>query len=202
MISILYLMGIAWAIAYLLIIRRTHLDRVPAIPLIAVCANMSWEFLFAFAFPEPWGIVAFIWLMLDAIILAQFFLYGSKPERSKRALIVLCCIPLFLALISYDHAFGAGLIGDAIAQNLLMSFLFIFLVLRREGIAGMSVWIGIAKGIGTAAGIVQFALVVEEHAWYPVIALAYALIAMLDALYIALVWRRVSRAGINPLLYA
>jgi hypothetical protein len=44
--------GIFWTITYLLIIRRGFLDHTYGMPLIALCANLTWEFIFSFVFPQ------------------------------------------------------------------------------------------------------------------------------------------------------
>jgi hypothetical protein len=44
--------GVLWTITYLLIIRRGVLDRTYGMPLVALCANLSWEFIFSFVFPH------------------------------------------------------------------------------------------------------------------------------------------------------
>jgi len=43
--------GVLWTVTYLLIIRRGFLDHTYGMPLVALCANLSWEFIFSFVFP-------------------------------------------------------------------------------------------------------------------------------------------------------
>jgi hypothetical protein len=40
--------GTFWALAYVLIIRRGFLDETYGMPFVALCANVSWEFIFSF----------------------------------------------------------------------------------------------------------------------------------------------------------
>ena len=59
--------GAFWALAYVLIIRRGFLDATYGMPLVALCANVSWEFIFSFVHPHgpvqrPVNIV---WFLLD-----------------------------------------------------------------------------------------------------------------------------------------
>ncbi len=72
--------GAFWALAYLLIIRRGFLDETYGMPLVALCANVSWEFIFSFVHPHgpvqrPVNIV---WFLLDLIILFQLLKYGPR----------------------------------------------------------------------------------------------------------------------------
>ena len=72
--------GVLWTVTYLLIIRRGFLDHTYGMPLVALCANLSWEFIFSFVFPHgpvqrPVNIV---WFCLDLIILYQLLRYGPR----------------------------------------------------------------------------------------------------------------------------
>lgn len=62
-----------WTTAYVLIIRRARLDRVPAMPFPATCMNTSWEamMLFEHEFGGLGWITVFVWFALDLVILAQ-----------------------------------------------------------------------------------------------------------------------------------
>src|SRR3712207_6737729 len=72
--------GVLWTLAYLLIIRQGFLDRTYGMPLVALCANISWEFIFAFVYPHdlPQGAVNVVWFSLDVVILFQLLLYGPR----------------------------------------------------------------------------------------------------------------------------
>src|SRR6266487_273578 len=43
--------GIFWTATYILIIRRSFLDHTYGMPLVALCANISWEGIFSFIYP-------------------------------------------------------------------------------------------------------------------------------------------------------
>src|SRR5947209_19406555 len=80
--------GAFWTGTYLLIIRRSSLDHTYGMPLVALCANISWEFLFSFISPPQiiQHIVNLIWFSLDLIILIQLLRYGPRefPDLPKR----------------------------------------------------------------------------------------------------------------------
>jgi hypothetical protein len=71
--------GVLWTLAYLLIIRQGYLDRTYGMPLAALCANLSWEFIFTFVYPHdlPQRAVNVVWLSFDFVILVQLLLYGA-----------------------------------------------------------------------------------------------------------------------------
>lgn len=94
--------AVCWITAYILIIRRSHLDRTYGIPFAAICANISWEFVFSFIYPEytcvsgafpatptvlgrggDFGgtmqeVVNIIWFGLDALILYSYVRFGRR----------------------------------------------------------------------------------------------------------------------------
>jgi hypothetical protein len=80
--------GVLWTITYLLIIRRGFLDHTYGMLLVALCANLSWEFIFSFVFPRgpvqrPVNIV---WFSFDLIIFYQLLRYGPRgfPRLPKK----------------------------------------------------------------------------------------------------------------------
>ena len=44
--------GIFWTLTYVPIIWRGFLDQTYGMPLAALCANLSWEFIFSFVHPH------------------------------------------------------------------------------------------------------------------------------------------------------
>ena len=44
--------GVLWTMVYLLIIKRGFADKTYGMPLPALCANLSWEFIFSFIHPH------------------------------------------------------------------------------------------------------------------------------------------------------
>ncbi len=45
--------GLFWTVTYLLIIRRGFRDQTYGMPLVALCANLAWEFIFSS--PSAWS---------------------------------------------------------------------------------------------------------------------------------------------------
>src|SRR5918995_4954032 len=125
--------GVLWTFAYLLIIRQGFLDRTYGIPAAALCANLSWEFLFSFVYPHdlPQRAVNVVWFTFDLVILVQLLLYGPRefatlPRRLFYAGCALALATAFgtvlavtLELDDFDGAYSA------FGQNLMMSILFV-----------------------------------------------------------------------------
>ena len=61
--------GVSWTLVYILIINRGFQDRTFGMPLTALCANLSWEFIFSFIYPQnpPQNYINITWLAFDII---------------------------------------------------------------------------------------------------------------------------------------
>src|SRR4029078_8279931 len=72
--------GIFWSLAYFLIIRQGFKDRTYGMPLAALCANISWEAIFAFLHPHwpPQLYIHYNSFSLYLVIVFQFLKFGKK----------------------------------------------------------------------------------------------------------------------------
>ncbi|HET7833900.1 MAG TPA: hypothetical protein VFK88_13140 [Gallionella sp.] len=149
--------GTCWIIAYALIIRRGYLDRSYGMPLVAVCVNISWEFIFTFLIPHerPQSYINAGWLLLDLFILGQLLLFWRSdfPKLDKVVFYPFTISALLASFgliytmaVEFDHC-GAY---SAYGQNFLMSILFMIMLFQRNSLLGQSVYIALAKMIGTA----------------------------------------------------
>jgi hypothetical protein len=61
--------GIFWILTYVFIISKGFKDKTYGMLLIALCANISWEFIFSFIFPHmpPQLFINYLWFGLDII---------------------------------------------------------------------------------------------------------------------------------------
>ena len=157
MFSILLLgSGVFWSVTYLLIIRRSILDQTYGMPLVALCANISWEFIFSFIYP-PHSIlliVNLVWFALDVIILLQVLRYGPRDfaDLPKWVFYVgfgLALVTSFFTVLLITLEFQGGVAYTAFGQNLMMSALFIAMLYRRRGLRGQSISIATCKLLGT-----------------------------------------------------
>lgn len=196
--------GIFWSIAYGLIIRRGFRDRTCGMPMAALCLNLSWEFIFAFVFPHrgPQRSIDILWFGLDLVIAYQCLRFGRSGGASvwrKRLF-----YPLFIALLAVS--FGVILFFTrefnnlegyytAFGQNLLMSILFVFMLLDREGIAGQSLYIAAAKMLGTLSASM---IVLRSMASSGLMVFFCIAILGFDLSYIGLLYWKGLSLGINP----
>lgn len=77
-----------WSICYLLLIRRAFKDRVYGMPLIPLCVNISYEFIFGILHPDkpPMNYVNIVWFFIDVVIAYQYLRFGnrSSPPTCRR----------------------------------------------------------------------------------------------------------------------
>lgn len=158
--------GAFWSATYILIIRRGFKDKTFGMPLAALCANISWEAIFAFLTPHepPQLYVNYVWFSLDAVIVWQFLKYGKKEFSNLSywqfygifALGISIAVPMILAInYQLDDEVGAY---AAFGQNLMMSALFVAMLMNRKGITGQSFYIALFKMIGTGLSSLAFFL--------------------------------------------
>jgi hypothetical protein len=196
--------GLFWTLTYLLILRRGYQDKTYGMPVLALCANLSWEFTFSFVFPHPQPqlYINYVWLLFDIGILIQFFLYG-RPAYPRQLpaklfypafLLMLLFSALTIILISYEFDEFIGIYA-AFGQNLLMSVLFISMLLHRNSLKGQSIYIALFKMIGTILPSLLF------YFYFPasyLLIMLYLAILTYDIIYFTMLYHRTLTAGINP----
>ncbi|ARV57256.1 hypothetical protein BZZ01_00205 [Nostocales cyanobacterium HT-58-2] len=151
--------GTFWLVTYIGIIWRGFKDRSLGMPLVALSANIAWEFLFAFIYiPERQLLhyATITWLFFDIPIVLQCFLYGAYDTHSQFmkknfrlifiAAIAICFVILFNLIPELKDTRG---VYSGYGQNLMMSILFVDMILRRDDIRGQSLYIATTKLFGT-----------------------------------------------------
>jgi len=195
--------GILWTCTYLLIIARGFQDRIYGMPVAAMCANFSWEFIFTFLRPAvmPQLVINVLWFGLDLLIVIQYLLYWRKDYPAN--LSPRWFYPMFALMMG--SAFGAVLlitvqlhdtfgIYAAAGQNWMMSILFVVMFLRRNSLAGQSFYIALTKWFGSAISYLGFAV------YQPNALLDFIFVALfvMDAIYAVAVYRKCRDLGVNP----
>ena len=198
--------GVFWTITYLLILRRGFLDKSYGMPMVALCANISWEFIFAFVYPhsKPQLYIDYVWFVFDVGILLQYLAYGRKDFPAALPaklfyptfLLTLSLAALFILFMSWEFEDYNGVYA-AFSQNLLMSVLFIQLLLRRNSHEGQSIYIALSKMVGTLFPSVLLYLYFPDAY---LLNLLYVSIFIFDMIYFILLYFKVKSAGINPWL--
>jgi len=196
--------GIFWALAYVLILRRGFLDRTYGVPLVALCGNLSWEFIFAVVYPSM-GIHAVIngvWLLLDCVIVYQVLRYGPAEDhplfgRFYLLFTVTLCTAFGLILFLIDELQDFSGIYTGLGNNLLMSVLFSEMLLRRGSARGQSLYIALSKMIGTVLASLSLL-------WWPhflesaLLQYLAVTVFLFDLIYLMLVYHQARSEGIEP----
>ena len=202
-IALEILSGIFWTIAYLLIIRCSIRSRIVGMPRVALCMNIVWEFIFSFVFPsrKPQLYINYIWFFLDLVIILQYLRF-NKLEFSKHlpanffypTFCSILIVSFFnMLFVTYEFGFTKGIYYTAFEINLVMSILFITMLLSRDNTKGQSIYIAMAKMVGTAC-----ASVVGFLSFPPSMLLNFLYLAILlfDGVYTVLLYGKLREQGI------
>jgi len=213
--------AVFWISTYVLIIRRGTKDRIPAMPLAAFALNICWEGIFSFLYMPTDPRVFVAWsscFLLDVAIFVQVYRFGRTdftfPSVRKHwsAIVGLSLASAFVVLMGFTAQFGDTLGWfTGFLQNLLMSVLFVAMIIRRDSVAGQSLYIALGKFLGTFVAFLlaihwspAFGTAVVDHVLRaptpmpPLVYWIYPLIFFFDVLYIVLVYKKSRAQGINP----
>lgn len=199
--------GASWTLAYALIIRRGFLDQTYGMPLVALCANISWEFIFSLVYPHgpvqrPVNIV---WFSLDLVVLCQLLKYGPREfadlsNRTFYAMFGLALTTSFCAVLAVTREFGDwDGAYSAFGSNLLMSVLFVAMLRARGSPRGQSVPIALFKMLGTGLASAAFYLYSPLSEGSVLLPFLYVVTLMFDLVYVvAMVWtQRLVKKGLK-----
>jgi hypothetical protein len=204
MIALQLAAGVLWTLAYALIIRRAALDRAPGMPMTAMCINIAWETYYSFVSPHPppQRYVDWAWLLLDVVIVAQFLRYGrGEHERALPRWTFLPVLGFTLAMAFWGVAAAEHDLHDrdgmysAFGDDMLMSLLFLRMLFRRRDVRGQSLYIALAKLVGSACVCV---VGYHEHPERQLLCVFYAGLLVFDVAYALLLARRSRQLGLNP----
>ncbi len=194
------LMGICWTLAYILIIWRGFEDQTFGMPLLALAMNISWEFIFAFVYPQgkTQRVVNATWFLFDVVILWQIFQFGNTaglPDLLFYLFVILVvAAAYYLTLLITRYFEDRRGQYTAFSGNLLMSVLFITMLLDRSGLAGQSIYIALFKMLGTLIPTVSFYLYYQVPRIIPVLGLA---IFIFDLIYLVMVYQQAIQSGLD-----
>jgi hypothetical protein len=189
--AIMVCSGVLWTLAYLLIIRQGFLEGTYGMPLVALCANLSWEFIFSFIHPHdlPQRAVNVVWFSFDLVILLQLLLYGPRefadlPRRALYGLLALALATSFGVVLTVTYEFDDfDGVYSAFGQNLMMSVLFIAMLRSRGSLRGQSVGIALSKMGGTALAAFAFYFHNPDYAGSVFLPLLYTTTLVFDGIY-------------------
>ena len=193
--------GVFWTAVYVLIIRLGFRDKTYSMPITALCANISWEFIFSFLYPHapPQNYINIIWFAFDLVIVFQTLRFGRIAfERAwlfypAFILGVLVSLGAILATtVEFNDWDGKY---AAFGQNLMMSVLFVAMLLKRQDVKGQSIYIALFKMAGTLLPSILFFL---RFPFSPLLNFFYVAIFVFDLIYAVLLYAKHRELGINP----
>jgi hypothetical protein len=152
-----------WVFTYVLVIKNLRSHKFIEIPLVAVAANFSWEFLWSFVFTTDMGLLYVwgyrIWFFLDCFIVWGLFKYVSKQVaiaelKPYSRQILAFCILSFMAILYYyikiyDYPISHNGVYSGYILNVFMSALYIPLMLRLRNTEPFNITAAWLKGVGT-----------------------------------------------------
>lgn len=187
--------GILWTLTYLIIIHRGFVDHTYGMPMLALSANITWEFLFAFIFPHKrtQRIVDITWFLIDLVIVYQYLRYGDYPWLFLLSLPVSGWIIIYITR-RFNDPKGQY---TAFGQNLLMSVLFIIMVLQRGDLSGQSAYVALFKLLGTAIPSISLVLFYPPERSPAILRFFFVSIFLADLVYLGLVLSATTRLGVG-----
>lgn len=197
--------GIFWTIAYILIIRRAFIDKTYGVPIVVLCANVSWEFIFSFVYPPSLAqwLVNVVWFTLDVIIVFTYLRFGKKdfthllPQSMFYLTFGLLLLASFTLVLTSVPEFGdvRGMYS-AFFIDLVMSVLFIVMMLQRGSIAGQSFYIGLFKWLGSAGYTIVFYSFFPNSAF---LLTMFVLTFVFNLTYAIMLFLFIREKGVDPL---
>ncbi len=188
-----------WVVVYLLVIGKIRRAQFIEIPLVAVCANFVWEFLWSWVFRTDMGLLYVwgyrLWFFLDCFIVYGLFQYGYRQitqenlRQQARLLIVValaCWAPmLYFYIRNYDYPLSHNGAYSGYILNVMMSALYIPALLRVRDLGLFSLPSAWSKGVGTL--LISVFCFLHFNDWF---LLSMCLVnTVLDAAYIVLFYR-------------
>ena len=196
--------GVLWTLVYLMIIKQGFQDRTFGMPMAALCANISWEFIFSFLrpHPSPQRYVNITWCLFDSVILFQFLHFGRAsfgqylPETLFYPTLVLTLILAFGAVlfVTYEFKDWYGRYA-AFGQNFMMSVLFVDMLIRRGDVSGQSMYIALFKMVGS---LLMSILFFRRNPSSYLLNFLYVAILAFDVIYVLMLYATFLELGVNP----
>jgi hypothetical protein len=196
--------GVLWTLVYILVIRLGFRDKIYGMPIAALCANVSWEFIFSFIYHHqpPQNYVNVVWFFFDLMIVYQALRFGRAefsrvlPARLFYPVFLLTLVLSFWGVLAITVEFKDwdGKYA-AFGQNLMMSVLFISMLLARKDVSGQSIYIALFKLFGTLLPSILFYLRFPSSI---LLNYLYMSIFIFDLIYVAMLYEKHRELGLNP----
>jgi hypothetical protein len=193
--------GTLWTASYCMIIWKGFTDRTYGMPLVAVAANVSWEFIFTFVHPtlQPQRTVNLVWFILDFVILITVIRFGHTefpglPRWMFLGGLAATILTAYFGILFFAQSLaGAHAAPTAFAANLMMSALFLGMLYSRwrnrssklGPLRGQSALIGWTKLAGTAcASFTAYVYLTGPYRDSPLLPFLYITTFLIDVIYV------------------
>lgn len=192
---------VLWTVAYVLLIKQAHQQRINTLPILAICLNFTWEVMAVFVLPNPskaWTVLEWSWVVVDLGLLVLLWRDGQRNLRVPalkpyfHLLLPVVLVLCFVGQLTFVLTFG-DLLGfiDAFIINLVMSALFVAMYFDRgpngAGLNYPAAWL---KMLGTACTSIQcaalFPIIRPDIPSWGFLYFVYLLIFALDLIYVVL----------------
>jgi hypothetical protein len=198
--SIFIIGCIFWLLTYIIYVNHIRTKKFVEIPLIVVCLNIAWEFVWSFIFGDSVGnyvgsalqIGYSLWFFFDCFIFWGILNYGYKqfqnPFFIKNSKIIAIVTTIFGLLFFYTFNISGydteiGTIS-AYLDNIMISVLYIYLFINHPDKSIFSNHVAWYKMLGT--GLISVALVWHWSENY-FLMFTTSVVLLLDIYYIYLV---------------
>ena len=197
--------GIAWALAYMGVLREIVRNKFVEIPATAVCVNIAWEFTWGIVYRTDLGAIFAwgyrLWFLLDVFIVWGLLRYGVRhlatPKlreyfRLSVVLAILAFAGTIYLMVRQGYDTSTGLVSGYMA-TLLMSALYIPQFFRERDRMPYSPFVAWCKLLGNGLVIGFCVLVYPENHFLQTLC---AVTLVLDVYYVWLFHtRRVPKAA-------
>jgi hypothetical protein len=203
-VGLMTLGELSWLAVYILIVRRSFKDRTYGVPMFAICANCSWEFIFSFVEPYvvPHVYVYHAWFAMSLVLVYQYLCHGREDFPAGlpgswflprfAVTFLFCALGILCVTYEFNDFFG---LYSAFGQCLIMSVLFIHMALRRPALEGQSLYTAMARWLATAICATVCCMFKPES---KVLNFLYISIFCVDAVYVYVVYHKSRALGLNP----
>lgn len=166
--------NLLWLAIYVLIIRAGFRDRTYGMPIVALCGNFCWEANYAFVRPyEPLlGVTCVTWLAFDCVILYTALRFGPAqfPYLSRRlftcclaGLLVMCWIGMDVLIQHFEQMGRENACNyTGIAQNVMISALFLAMLAQRRSLSGQSPAIAVCRLLAGVCAVSALVLAIDD----------------------------------------
>ncbi|SHF96909.1 MULTISPECIES: hypothetical protein [Flavobacterium] len=204
-----------WVLAYMLIIYRGLKDKSYGMPLVPLALNLGVEFVFSFC--DRFNLLfSYTWFLLDLGIVYTYFKYGYpsfkkyyRLEKTQWYVISILALILGILINYYGHEFFAHLLPElhdnhisiffSVLTCIFMSICRLAMFFQRENSEGQSFIIASVIMIGNFLCFFQIVATSTLYIWTnPLMRLILLIIVVTDTYCAILLYRQLTKEGINP----